>query len=88
MGLINKVVPLAQLEEETIQWARELLEKSPTALRFLKSAFNADTDGLAGIMDLAGNATMLFYMTEEGKEGRNAFVEKRKPDFSRFPRLP
>jgi naphthoate synthase len=88
MGLINKVVPLAQLEEETIQWARELLEKSPTALRFLKSAFNADTDGLAGVMDLAGNATMLFYMTEEGKEGRNAFVEKRKPDFSKFPRLP
>jgi naphthoate synthase len=88
MGLVNKVVPLARLEEETLQWARELLEKSPTALRFLKAAFNADTDGLAGIQDLAGNATMLFYMTEEGKEGRNAFLEKRKPDFSRFPRLP
>ncbi len=88
MGLINTVVPMDQLEEETIQWAREILEKSPVALRFLKSAFNADTDGLAGIQELAGNATMLFYMTEEGKEGRNAFLEKRKPDFSRFPRLP
>ncbi len=88
MGLINKVVPLAQLEEETVQWSRELLEKSPIALRFLKAAFNADTDGQAGLMQLAGDATMLFYMTEEGKEGRNAFLEKRKPDFSKFPRLP
>jgi naphthoate synthase len=88
MGLVNKVVPLEQLEAETVQWAREILEKSPIALRFLKSAFNADTDGLAGIQELAGNATMLFYMTEEGKEGKNAFLEKRKPDFSRFPRLP
>lgn len=88
MGLINKVVPLAQLEEETVQWSRELLEKSPVALRFLKAAFNADTDGQAGLMQLAGDATMLFYMTEEGKEGRNAFLEKRKPDFSKFPRLP
>ncbi|MBX5449434.1 1,4-dihydroxy-2-naphthoyl-CoA synthase [Thermogemmatispora sp.] len=88
MGLVNKVVPLEQLEEETIKWAKELLEKSPTALRFLKAAFNADTDGLAGLQDLAGNATMLFYMTDEGKEGRNAFLEKRKPDFSKFPRLP
>ena len=88
MGLVNKVVPLDQLEEETVQWAKEILEKSPLALRFLKSAFNADTDGLAGIQDLAGNATMLFYMTEEGQEGRDAFLEKRKPDFSRFPRLP
>jgi naphthoate synthase len=88
MGLVNKVVPLEQLEEETIKWAKELLEKSPTALRFLKAAFNADTDGLAGLQDLAGNATMLFYMTEEGKEGRNAFLEKRKPNFSKFPRLP
>jgi naphthoate synthase len=88
MGLVNAVVPLDQLEEETVQWAREMLEKSPTALRFLKAAFNADTDGLAGIQQLAGDATMLFYMTEEGKEGRDAFVEKRKPDFSRFPRLP
>jgi naphthoate synthase len=88
MGLVNTVVPLARLEEETIQWAREILEKSPLALRFLKSAFNADTDGLAGIQELAGNATMLYYMTEEGQEGKNAFLEKRKPDFSRFPRLP
>lgn len=88
MGLVNTVVPLAQLEEETVQWAREILEKSPIALRFLKSAFNADTDGLAGIQELAGNATMLYYMTEEGKEGKNAFLEKRKPDFGKFPRLP
>jgi naphthoate synthase len=88
MGLVNKVVPLAQLEEETLQWCREILEKSPIALRFLKAAFNADTDGLAGIQDLAGDATMLYYMTEEGKEGKNAFLEKRKPDFSKFPRLP
>lgn len=88
MGLVNKVVPLADLEAETVDWAREILAKSPVALRFLKAAFNADTDGLAGIQELAGNATMLFYMTEEGKEGRNAFLEKRSPDFSRFPRLP
>ena len=88
MGLVNTVVPLDRLEEETVQWASEILEKSPTAIRFLKAAFNADTDGLAGIQQLAGDATMLFYMTEEGKEGRDAFVEKRKPDFSRFPRLP
>jgi naphthoate synthase len=88
MGLINKVVPLAQLEAETVQWAREILEKSPIAIRFLKAAFNADTDGLAGIQELAGDATMLYYMTEEGKEGKNAFLEKRNPDFSKFPRLP
>ena len=88
MGLVNTVVPLEHLEEETVQWAREILEKSPIALRFLKSAFNADTDGLAGIQELAGNATMLYYMTEEGQEGRNAFLEKREPDYSRFPRLP
>ena len=88
MGLINTVVPLAELENETVQWCRELLEKSPTALRFLKASFNADTDGLAGIQQLAGDATMLFYMTEEGQEGRNAYVERRSPDFSRFPRRP
>jgi len=88
MGLVNTVVPLEHLEEETIQWAKEILEKSPLALRFLKAAFNADTDGLAGIQELAGDATMLYYMTEEGQEGKNAFLEKRKPDFSRFPRLP
>ena len=88
MGLINTVVPLDNLEEETVQWAREILEKSPIAIRFLKAAFNADTDGLAGIQQLAGDATMLYYMTEEGREGKNAFLEKRKPDFSKFPRLP
>jgi naphthoate synthase len=88
MGLVNTVVPLDQLEEETVQWAREMLEKSPTALRFLKASFNADTDGLAGIQQLAGDATLLYYMSEEAKEGRDAFLEKRKPDFSKFPRLP
>ncbi len=88
MGLVNTVVPLERLEEETIQWCREILENSPMALRFLKAAFNADTDGLAGLQELAGDATMLYYMTEEGKEGRDAYIEKRKPDFSRFPRLP
>jgi naphthoate synthase len=88
MGLVNTVVPLERLEEETVALAREILSKSPTAIRLLKAAFNADTDGLAGIQQLAGDATLLFYMTEESKEGRNAFLEKRKPDFSRFPRLP
>jgi naphthoate synthase len=88
MGLVNTVVPLARLEEETVQWCREILEKSPTALRFLKASFNADTDGLAGIQQLAGDATLLYYLTDEAKEGRNAFVEKRKPDFSKYPRFP
>ena len=88
MGLVNTVVPLDRLEDESVQWAREILEKSPTALRFLKAAFNADTDGLAGIQQLAGDATLLYYLTDEAKEGRNAFVEKRKPDFSKFPRFP
>ena len=88
MGLVNTVVPLAQLEEETVQWAREMLQMSPTALRFLKAAFNADTDGLAGIQQLAGDATLLYYLTEEAKEGRDAFIEKRQPDFSKFPRFP
>ena len=88
MGLVNTVVPLARLEEETVSWCREILEKSPTALRFLKASFNADTDGLAGIQQLAGDATLLYYLTEEAKEGRNAFVEKRKPDFSKYPRYP
>jgi naphthoate synthase len=88
MGLVNTVVPLAQLEEETVTWCREMLAMSPTALRFLKASFNADTDGLAGIQQLAGDATLLYYLTEEAKEGRNAFVEKRKPDFSKFPRFP
>ena len=88
MGLVNTVVPVDQLEDEAIQWAREILEKSPTALRFLKAAFNADTDGLAGLQQLAGDATLLYYLSEEAKEGRNAFLEKRKPDFSKFPRFP
>ncbi len=88
MGLVNTVVPIKELEQETISWCREMLQHSPTALRVLKSAFNADTDGLAGIQELAGNTTALFYMTEEGQEGRNAFVEKRPPDFSRFKRRP
>ena len=88
MGLVNAVVPLAQLQAETVSWCRKMLRHSPTALRVLKSSFNADTDGLAGIQELAGNATALFYMSAEGQEGRDAFVEKRDPDFSRFPRRP
>jgi naphthoate synthase len=88
MGLINTVVPLEELEIEAVTWAREILEKSPTALRCLKASFNADTDGLAGIQELAGDATLLFYMSEEAQEGRNAYLEKRKPDFSKYPRLP
>ncbi|GIW06431.1 MAG: 1,4-dihydroxy-2-naphthoyl-CoA synthase [Dehalococcoidia bacterium] len=88
MGLVNAVVPLDRLEEETVAWAKEILEKSPTAIRLLKASFNADTDGLAGIQQLAGDATLLYYLTDEAKEGRNAFVEKRKPDFSKFPRFP
>jgi naphthoate synthase len=88
MGLVNTVVPVDRLQDETVQWAREILANSPTAIRFLKAAFNADTDGLAGIQQLAGDATRLFYMTDEGSEGKNAFLEKRKPDFSKYPRLP
>lgn len=88
MGLVNTVVPVDQLESEAVKWAEEILEKSPTAIRFLKAAFNADTDGLAGLQQLAGDATLLYYQTDEAKEGRNAFVEKRKPDFSKFPRFP
>ena len=88
MGLVNTVVPLAQLEEEAIQWCREMLRMSPIALRCLKAAMNADCDGQAGLQELAGNATMLFYMSEEGQEGRNAYLEKRPPDFSRFTRHP
>jgi naphthoate synthase len=88
MGLVNAVVPLAQLENETVTWCREILANSPIALRCLKAAMNADCDGQAGIQELAGNATMLFYMSEEGQEGRNAFLEKRKPDFSKFPKRP
>lgn len=88
MGLVNTVVPLDQLEETTIEWCRQMLTLSPIALRMLKASFNAADDGLAGVQQLAGDATMLFYMTEEGQEGRNAYVEKRKPDFTRFPRRP
>jgi naphthoate synthase len=88
MGLVNAVVPLARLEEETVQWCREMLQHSPLALRCLKSALNADCDGQQGLQELAGNATLLYYMTEEGQEGRNAYVEKRAPDFGKFPRRP
>jgi naphthoate synthase len=88
MGLVNAVVPLHDLERVTVDWCREMLQLSPTALRILKAAFNAETDGLAGIQELAGNATALFYSTDEAKEGRDAFLEKRKPDFGRFPRRP
>ena len=87
-GLVNAVVPLGDLEAETVAWCRRILSLSPIALRMLKAGFNAADDGLAGIQQLAGDATMLFYMTEEGQEGRNAFVEHRPPDFSRFPRRP
>ena len=88
MGLVNTVVPLERLEEESVAWAREILSKSPTAIRFLKAALNVDMDGLAGLQQLAGDATRLFYMSEEGQEGRNAFLEKRPPDFSKYPRFP
>lgn len=88
MGLVNKVVPLEQLEATTIAWCRKMLEKSPLALRMLKCSFNAELDGQAGIQELAGNATLLYYLTEEAKEGKNAFMEKRKPDFSKFPKFP
>jgi naphthoate synthase len=88
MGLVNTVVPVGKLEEETVAWARELLEKSPLALRMLKGALNAVTDGAAGMQQFAGDATLLFYMSEEAQEGRDAFKEKRRPDFARFPRRP
>ena len=88
MGLVNAVVPVDKLEEETVKWCEEMLAMSPLALRMLKSSFNAWLDGQAGIQELAGNATMLFYMTEEAQEGRDAFKEKRKPDFGKFPRRP
>jgi naphthoate synthase len=88
MGLVNTVVPLERLEEETVAWARELLERSPLALRMLKGALNAVSDGAAGMQQFAGDATLLFYMSEEAQEGRDAFKEKRRPDFARFPRRP
>ncbi len=88
MGLVNTVVPVEKLEEEGIKWAKEILEKSPLAIRLLKSAFNAELDGQAGIQELAGNATLLYYMSEEAQEGKNAYNEKRNPDFSKFTRVP
>lgn len=88
MGLVNAVVPLERLEEETVEWCREMLQHSPTAIRLLKAAHNADCDGQMGIQQLAGDATLLFYLTEEAQEGKRAFLEKRKPDFSKFPRFP
>jgi naphthoate synthase len=88
MGLVNTVVPVENLEQEGIKWAQEILEKSPTAIRCLKSAFNADCDGQAGIQELAGNATLLYYLTEEGTEGKQAFLEKRSPNFRQYPWLP
>lgn len=88
MGLVNKVVPVADLETEGIQWAQDILDKSPIAIRCLKAAMNADCDGQAGLQELAGHATMLYYMTEEGQEGKNAFLEKRTPDFRKYPWRP
>ena len=87
-GLVNKVVPYEQLESKTVQWCKEMLEKSPLSLRLLKGSLNADCDGQAGLQQLAGDATLLFYMTEEAQEGRDAFKEKRSPKFDKFPRLP
>lgn len=88
MGLVNHVVPLGELEATTVAWARRMLEHSPLALRMLKASFAADTDGLAGVQQLAGDATLLYYMSEEAQEGRDAYTEKRPPDFSRFPKRP
>jgi naphthoate synthase len=87
-GLVNAVVPLEQLEAETVKWCRKMLEMSPLSLRLIKAGFNADTDGLAGIQQLAGDATLLYYMSDEAQEGRDAYLEKRPPDFSRFPKRP
>ena len=88
MGLVNKVVPLNMLEETYVQWAKKILKKSPLAIRMLKCSFNAELDGQAGIQELAGNATLLYYLSDEAKEGKNAFLEKREPDFSKFPKFP
>ena len=88
MGMVNKVVPVDKLEEEGINWAKRILQHSPMAIRLLKSGFNAELDGQAGIQELAGNATLLYYMSEEAQEGKNAYLEKRKPDFKKFPKLP
>lgn len=88
MGLVNTVVPVDQLEAEGVKWAREIMQHSPMAIRVLKSAFNAELDGQSGIQELAGNATLLYYMSDEAKEGKNAYIEKRKPNFKKFPKLP
>jgi naphthoate synthase len=88
MGLVNKVVPLELLEETTVNWCKKILDKSPIALRMIKSSFNAELDGQAGIQELAGNATLLYYLSDEAKEGKNSFLEKRKPDFKKFPKFP
>lgn len=88
MGLVNKVVPLAELESTTIEWCRKIMEKSPLAIRMLKASFNAELDGQAGIQELAGNATLLYYLTEEAQEGKNAFLERRKPNWDKFPKFP
>ena len=88
MGLVNKVVPFDELEAECVAWARQMLRLSPTALRFMKASFNAATDGLAGLQQLAGDATLLFYTSDEAKEGRDAFKEKRDPNFGQFPKFP
>jgi naphthoate synthase len=88
MGLVNKVVPLEKLEETYVAWAKKILAKSPLAIRMLKCAFNAELDGQAGIQELAGNATLLYYLSDEAKEGKNAFLEKREPDFSKYPKFP
>ena len=88
MGLINKVVPFDELEAECVSWAKEIMQMSPTAIRFIKASLNAATDGLAGLQQLGGDATMLFYTTDEAKEGRDAFKEKRQPDFTQFPKFP
>jgi naphthoate synthase len=88
MGLVNKVVPLEELEEAYVNWAKKILKKSPLAIRLLKASFNAELDGQTGIQELAGNATLLYYLSDEAKEGKNAFMEKREPDFSKFPKFP
>jgi naphthoate synthase len=88
MGMVNKIVPVDKLEDEGVDWAKRILQHSPMAIRLLKSGFNAELDGQAGIQELAGNATLLYYMSEEAQEGKKAYLEKRKPDFKKFPKLP
>ena len=88
MGMVNKVVPFGQLEDVTVEWCRKIMKRSPLALRMIKAGLNAELDGQAGIQELAGNSTMLYYMTDEAQEGKNAFLEKREPDFKKYPRLP